>query len=72
MQTPILKEFAKEAGAKVKVIKIDVDINSEVAARFQIQGVPTLALFKKGEVVWRKSGVIPKQALHEVVNNLGE
>lgn len=68
MQTPILKEFAAEAGEKVKVIKIDVDKNPEIAGRFQIQGVPTLALFKQGNIVWRQSGVIPKQALQQIIN----
>lgn len=68
MQTPILKELAAEAGEKVKVIKIDVDKNPEIAGRFQIQGVPTLALFKQGNMVWRQSGVIPKQALQQIVN----
>ncbi len=67
MQAPILKEFAKEAADKVKVIKIDVDKNPEIARRFQIQGVPTLAIFQKGKLVWRQSGIIPKQGLLEVV-----
>ncbi len=68
IQAPILKELAAEAGEKVKVIKIDVDKNPEIAGRFQIQGVPTLALFKQGNIIWRQSGVIPKQALQQIVN----
>ncbi len=70
MQAPILQEFAKELGEKVKVIKIDVDKNPEIARRYQIQGVPTLALFKLGNVVWRQSGIVPKHVLTEIVNKM--
>ncbi len=68
MQAPMLKDFAAQMGEKVKVIKIDVDKNPEIAQRFQIQGVPTLALFKNGNLVWRQSGVVPVQQLTQVVN----
>lgn len=68
MQAPMLKDFAVQMGEKVKVIKIDVDKNPEIAQRFQIQGVPTLALFKNGNLVWRQSGVVPVQQLTQVVN----
>ncbi len=68
MQAPILQEFAREAGNKVKVIKIDVDKNPEIARRYQIQGVPTLALFKNGQIAWRQSGLLTKQDLLKVVN----
>lgn len=68
IQSPMLKEFATQMGEKVKVIKIDVDKNPSVAQKFQIQGVPTLALFKKGEMVWRQSGVVQPQQLKQIVN----
>jgi thioredoxin 1 len=71
MQAPILQEFAREVGDKVKVIKIDVDKNPDVARKFQIQGVPTLALFKEGKIVWRQSGVTQKQGLLQIVNTYG-
>lgn len=67
IQAPILQDFAREMNGKVRVIKIDVDRNPEVARRYQIQGVPTLALFKQGSIVWRQSGVMQKQGLMEVV-----
>jgi thioredoxin 1 len=67
IQAPILKEFAGEMAGKVRVIKIDVDKNPAVARQYQIQGVPTLALFKQGSIVWRQSGVMQKQGLMEVV-----
>jgi thioredoxin 1 len=64
MQSPILKELASELGDRVKVIKIDVDQNNAIASRFQIQGVPTLIIFKEGKQLWRHSGLISKQELY--------
>lgn len=63
MQAPILKEVAQAIGDKAKIIKIDVDQNQELANRLQVRGVPTLILFKKGEVLWRNSGVTEKREL---------
>ncbi|MFN3554961.1 MAG: thioredoxin [Bacteroidales bacterium] len=71
MQAPILQEFAREVGDKIRVIKIDVDKNPAVAQQYQIQGVPTLALFKQGQIVWRQSGVMSKHALLGIVNQMG-
>jgi len=66
IQAPILQEFAREMTGKLRVIKIDVEKNPAVARQYQIQGVPTLALFKQGNIVWRQSGVMQKQGLMEV------
>lgn len=63
MQAPILKEVAAQVGEKAKIIKIDVDKNQNIANRFQVRGVPTLILFRKGEVIWRNSGVTDKAQL---------
>ncbi len=60
---PILDEVKKELGGEVRILKIDVDKNPAVASRFKIRGVPTLILFKEGEIVWRESGVFPKDQL---------
>ncbi|MFB6317256.1 thioredoxin [Saccharicrinis sp. FJH54] len=68
VQSPILAQFAREMEEKVKVIKIDVDKNQEIAARFQIRGVPTLALFKNGQSLWRQSGVVDKNQLSAIVS----
>jgi thioredoxin 1 len=60
MQSPVLKEVAAELGDKVKIIKIDVDQNNEIAVRYNVQSVPTLIIFKNGKVIWRQSGVASK------------
>lgn len=62
-QSPILKEVAAELGEKVRVIKIDVDQNSDISRQFNIQSVPTIIVFKSGKVVWRQSGVVSKNQL---------
>ena len=67
VQSPILKEIATELGDKVKVIKIDVDQNNAVSAQYQIQSVPTLIVFKNGNLVWRQSGVVTKASLLSVL-----
>ena len=68
MMAPILKQTKDAFGDKVTIIKIDIDRNPQTAQQFQIQGVPTLILFKKGQVKWRQSGVIPANALIQVIN----
>lgn len=67
MQSPILKEVAAEMGERVRVIKIDVDDNSQIAGRYSVQSVPTIIIFKNGRVVWRQSGVVSKNQLKSVL-----
>jgi thioredoxin 1 len=66
-QSPILKEVADELGERVKVIKIDVDQNKEVANQYQIQAVPTLIVFKNSKLIWRQSGVVSKNQLVSIL-----
>ena len=63
VQSPVLVELARELSGKIRVIKIDVDKNQEIAGRFQIRSVPTLALFKSGQMIWRQSGLMNKNQL---------
>jgi len=69
MLAPILHDVKNEIGDKASIIKIDVDINPQLSAMYQIQAVPTLMLFKNGKVLWRKSGVLSKQELVSVIRN---
>jgi thioredoxin 1 len=67
MQSPILKEVASELGERVRIIKIDVDNNSQIAGRYSVQSVPTIIIFKNGRAVWRQSGVVSKTQLKSVL-----
>ena len=69
MMPPILKEVKQTLGEKITVIKIDVDKNQSLAMKYQIRGVPTLAIFKKGNVVWRQSGVQQASDIVKQLNN---
>ncbi|MBL7473015.1 thioredoxin [Robertkochia sediminum] len=68
MLAPILKEVKQEMGDNIKIVKIDVDKNTELAAKYQVRGVPTMILFKDGSQVWRQSGVLPKQQLLQIID----
>lgn len=68
MLSPILKEVKHEMGDSIKIVKIDVDKNTELAAKYQVRGVPTMILFKNGQQVWRQSGVLPKQQLVQILD----
>ena len=65
---PILDELKSAVGPKVLILKIDVDKNPQVSAAYNIQGVPTLILIKKGKIVWRQSGVIPANELKKLID----
>jgi len=64
---PILKDVKREVGDAVTIIKVDVDKSSQAANEYQVQGVPTLILFKNGKLLWRQSGVVPKAGLLAVI-----
>jgi len=67
--SPILKQVADELGERVKIIKIDVDQNPVLASRYHIQSVPTLMIFKSGEVKYQQAGVHTKQQIMSIINN---
>lgn len=68
MMHPILEDLKSRVGDHASILKVDVDKNPQAAAAFQIQGVPTLILFKEGKVVWRQSGVVPADYLEKIIN----
>ena len=65
---PILKDVKDSVGDAVTIIKVDVDKNPQAAQQYQVQGVPTLILFKNGKPLWRQSGVVPKAGLLSIIS----
>jgi thioredoxin 1 len=69
MIAPSLEEISTEMAGKVKVAKLNIDENPELAAKFGVRSIPTLALFKAGEVADIKVGAAPKSALSSWISN---
>ena len=67
MMSPLLEQVATEMGDETKIIKVDIDKNRDAAAKYGIRSVPTLILFKEGEIVWRQSGLPPKNLITESI-----
>ena len=67
MMTPILDNLKKKMGDMATIVKVDVDRNQAAAQAFNVQGVPTLILFKKGKVLWRQSGVVQAGQLEQLI-----
>lgn len=65
--SPILKDLAGMVKGSAKIIKVDVDKNPAVAQKYQVRGVPTLILFKDGEIKWQQSGVVAAQQLAAII-----
>lgn len=64
---PILKEVKGSLGDRISIIKIDVDKNPQLAAQYQVRGVPTMILFQNGKQLWRQSGVVSSSDLIKII-----
>lgn len=69
MMHPVLEDLKARLGDKVKIVKLDVDVpaNRQSVYTYQIQSVPTLMLFRKGQMLWRQSGVVRLNELQSIV-----
>lgn len=67
VMSPILEDLRKTVGDKALIIKVDVDEEEELSLRYNVQSVPTLMIFKKGELVWRETGIRQAHLLEHVL-----
>ena len=67
MMHPVLEQLKKELGDSIRIVNVDVDKNEAVAMQMRIQSVPTLMIFKEGEMKWRQSGAMPSSELKRVI-----
>lgn len=69
---PSVKRLAEEFSGKLTVVKVNVDQQPEVAAKYQVQGIPALMLFEKGSIKWRATGALPYENIRaEVIKAMG-
>ena len=68
MIAPALEEIAGSLGEKVKIVKLNVDENPQTAAKYNIQSIPTLLIFKNGDMSSRQIGAAPKQKLEQWIS----
>ena len=64
---PVLEDLKTRVGDQAQILKIDVDQHPLAAAAFKVRSVPTLMLFKNGEILWRKSGLVGAKELEQII-----
>jgi len=69
---PVLKQLAQRIGDRAKIIKIDIDRNPHLAQQYQIMGVPTFMLFKKGQLLWKASGMQSIDTLEQAIEQASQ
>ncbi|MBD5335153.1 MAG: thioredoxin [Duncaniella sp.] len=67
MQSPILDELKNKVGDAANIVKVDVDRNPDISAKYQIRSVPTIIIFKNGEPQWRASGLQQLEVLEDKI-----
>jgi thioredoxin 1 len=70
MIAPVLKDLARDYNGKIKIAKIDVDAEGELAQQFNIVSIPTILVFNKGQVVKQQIGAVPRPALEKMIKEL--
>ena len=70
MMHPILEQLKEKMGDDIRILKVDVDKNEALSMQYRIQSVPTLMLFKKGEMLWRQSGAMSLNDLMQKISRL--
>ena len=70
MMHPILEQLKEKMGDNIRILKVDVDKNEALSMQYRIQSVPTLMLFKKGEMLWRQSGAMSLNDLMQKISQL--
>ena len=70
MMHPILEQLKEKMGDDIRILKVDVDKNEALSMQYRIQSVPTLMLFKKGEMLWRQSGAMRLNDLMQKISQL--
>jgi thioredoxin 1 len=68
MMAPILQELKKRMGDSIHIVKIDTEKNPDVAIHYQVRGIPTLILFKNGDILWQQAGVMQASQLESIIN----
>jgi thioredoxin len=69
MMKPVLEELKKKMGNKIIILKIDIDKNISLFSEYRIQSVPTLVLWKQGEIIWRQSGALSLNELEQILSS---
>ncbi|TVQ05080.1 MAG: thioredoxin [Balneolaceae bacterium] len=68
MMAPVLQDLKRRMGDAIHIIKIDTERNPDVAIHYQVRGIPTLILFKKGYNLWQQAGVMQAAQLEQIIN----
>lgn len=69
MTHPVLEQLKADLGDSIRIIKLDVDKSGDIAEAYRIQSVPTLMLFRRGEMLWRQSGAMRLAELKATISN---